>query len=771
MGFGTQVGEAFVELRAKWDKFQSDLDGAATRFEGVGSRLTSLGTSLTTRLTLPILGAGAAAFKMAADANESASKMEAVFGGATQRMNDWLAELRDTVPETTSNLQQMASGIQDLLVPLGMAPDAAEEMTRSVVELAGDLASFNNIPMDQALEKIRAGLVGQNEPLLSFGVALSAATVKARALELGLIAEGEELDANSRAQAAFQLILEGTTAAHGDAARTADSAANSLKFMWAEAKELAATIGQRLIPVVTPMIQRLTEIVQRVQTANPALVDMAIKAAALAAAIGPVLLVVGKVVTVLAALQPWMVAVTAALGVAVLAWKKWGDDITIAVQATVNIVRPVWEEFVGRIVASSQWLHRNALRPIVAFVTEAVTFLVDVFGGVVSKIAQIYMAILRVVNPPLARALDRFGEFVTDVGAEMERLRADSERSSEDTVDEIGNAFSGLGPGPSGAMTGPVRRSVEDVTDQMEVLRRNVINSGRMLHQGQRDIFEDIEDSHGRHWGVMGTQTEDGYAEIFVLTDAIEPELVERMSGPWRRTSEIVKEETRNLRDAVAGRGGLIDEFGGQAGDRFLEIKEDIEGKWGAIKGVIEATIGLENWNAWKEGILGIFRGVSDEAKTVVDTITGAGGAGGGGVTDAAGDLADSVAGGWLGVIIQSISSIVGGAISGIISSRATKQSGQAIVDQLRLEGAHVQAWLLPRVDPIARIAGDVNVALAISRTMEAIAHKQLDALEAIEFNTRGGAGGSSQASIRDTNEALGIRIVDDSQLAGDLSV
>ena len=54
----------------------------------------------------------------------------------------------------------MHSGIQDLLVPLGLAPTEAERMTASVVRLAGDLGSFNNVPVAEALADIRSGLVG-----------------------------------------------------------------------------------------------------------------------------------------------------------------------------------------------------------------------------------------------------------------------------------------------------------------------------------------------------------------------------------------------------------------------------------------------------------------------------------------------------------------------------------------------------------------------------------------------------------------------------------
>lgn len=40
-----------------------------------------------------------------------------------------------------------------------MAPEATTKMTQGVTTLAADLASFSNIPMDDALNKIRAAMV------------------------------------------------------------------------------------------------------------------------------------------------------------------------------------------------------------------------------------------------------------------------------------------------------------------------------------------------------------------------------------------------------------------------------------------------------------------------------------------------------------------------------------------------------------------------------------------------------------------------------------
>ena len=80
-------------------------------------------------------------------------------------------------------------------------------MSTEMVELAQDLSSFNNIPVTEALDKLRAGLLGETEPLKSLGAAFNQAELEAKALELGLISQGDKLDANAKMQASYALIM------------------------------------------------------------------------------------------------------------------------------------------------------------------------------------------------------------------------------------------------------------------------------------------------------------------------------------------------------------------------------------------------------------------------------------------------------------------------------------------------------------------------------------------------------------------------------------
>lgn len=356
-----QLGVLTVRVGADLSDLSDGLSKATGKLGDFGGKMQSIGTKMSAAITLPLVGIGVASTKMASDAGEAASKFQVVFGDAAVAVNRWAADLQKVVPATTAELHGMTAEIQDLLVPLGMAPEAAAGMTKEVVKLAADLASFNNIPMSEALERIRSGLVGQYEPLLKFGVALNASTVEAKALEMGLIKQGEALTPLARAQASFAVTLQNTSAAHGDAARTADSAANSFKFFTRDVKELAVTIGNVLLPVVVPMIQKLTSSLQLFQNLSPTTQKVIVVVGALVAAIGPLLVIFGTLLTSAAAvslafgttlplamgkLLPFLGPaglIAAGIIALVVVWTKWGDEIK-AINAKIDAsMRGLWD--------------------------------------------------------------------------------------------------------------------------------------------------------------------------------------------------------------------------------------------------------------------------------------------------------------------------------------------------------------------------------------------------------------------------------------------
>lgn len=322
--------ELIISILAEANQANSQLDATTSKIKAVGDQATKLGQELTLKVTAPLTGMGALAFKYASDAEETLSKFNAVFGASSDQMRQKFEDLNKTIPATRSELLGMGANIQDLLVPMGLAPQEAQKMSLDIVKLAGDLASFNNIPVSVALDKIRAGLVGSYEPLLSFGVALNATSINQRAFNLGISDGKRELTASEKAQVAYKAILEGTTAAHGDAAKTADSSANSFKFLKANLEETATAFGKELLPIITPVIKEMTSLLKLLNDLDPSIKQAIVVTGTLAAAAGPLLIVIGSLARAYVSLQAALTIATTATTANTIATVANAEAATLA---------------------------------------------------------------------------------------------------------------------------------------------------------------------------------------------------------------------------------------------------------------------------------------------------------------------------------------------------------------------------------------------------------------------------------------------------------
>lgn len=211
-----------------------------------------------------VLGARKA-ITAASDLNEAVNASNAIFERAGPTMQRWSKDAADSFGLARSEALQAASSIGAMLKPMGFAPQQASRMSQAMVELAGDMASFNNEDPSEMLERIRSGLAGESEPLRRFGVDLRVTAVEAFALKEGLIEQGEALEGAAFTQAAYQKILADTTDQQGDFARTSDGLANIQRRLRANTVDLAASMGERFTPMTERALGRLNEFVDQME--------------------------------------------------------------------------------------------------------------------------------------------------------------------------------------------------------------------------------------------------------------------------------------------------------------------------------------------------------------------------------------------------------------------------------------------------------------------------------------------------------------------------
>lgn len=266
----------------------------SARMAKLGTKMASVGRKLTIGLTLPILAVGVASFKLGSDLNESLSKTGVIFKKSSKEVKRWSKTSAEAMGLSRAEALEGAADFGNMFNTIGLGTKQAAKMSTSMTQLAADMGSLNNEDPSEMLDRLRSGLAGEAEPLRRFGVLLSAAEVKSFAYKNGIAEVGNELTEAEKVQARYGLILEQTKTAQGDFARTSGEAANQTRIFQAKAKDAGAALGQILLPAGTAMIGVVAGLAEGFANLPPETQKTVVALGAVAAAVGPLLFVTGK---------------------------------------------------------------------------------------------------------------------------------------------------------------------------------------------------------------------------------------------------------------------------------------------------------------------------------------------------------------------------------------------------------------------------------------------------------------------------------------------
>lgn len=273
-------------------------------------------------LTFAIKGAVDAA----SDINESLTKNQALFGSGAKVIERYAKTTATSLGISRGEALKAAGTFGGLFDAIDIGQKKSATMSKRLVTLAADLASFNNASPEEALEALRSGLSGEAEPMRKFNAFLSETRVKAEAASLGIgktavdtvklkaaqesasIAQDRyniavqrfgassieartahvamtnaqerakkaaaggtaELTEAQKVQARYSLILKDTAKAQGDFTKTKDGDANQTRILKAQYADLSSELGQKLLPAKLKVTKALNKFIGEMKSGKGA---------------------------------------------------------------------------------------------------------------------------------------------------------------------------------------------------------------------------------------------------------------------------------------------------------------------------------------------------------------------------------------------------------------------------------------------------------------------------------------------------------------------
>lgn len=185
---------------------------------------------------------------------ETASKYRTTLGPAVREADAFISSYAEKIGLTTTEARDLIATNAAVAQGLGYTQAESANVAEAMVRLAGDMASFNNLPTEQVLAAIRSGLVGEREALKTLGIVITEEMVKERALIETGKANASQLTQQEKAAANLALMYEKAGVAVGDVDRTFHSTANTLKRVGARVREAGEILGEEFLPIFAGLI-------------------------------------------------------------------------------------------------------------------------------------------------------------------------------------------------------------------------------------------------------------------------------------------------------------------------------------------------------------------------------------------------------------------------------------------------------------------------------------------------------------------------------------
>lgn len=194
---------------------------------------------------------------------------------ATQRFKDALEEMRWSLGTNATDVNQAAATYLAFANAMNFTGKTAIDFAQNMSQLSIDMASLYNKDTLVMLTALRSGLAGNTRAMMQYGMSVHDATLNEWLLEKGINKTMNNLSETSQALARYVYLMEKTSAAQGDMARTLKSPANQIRVLKTQIQLLTQNLGAIFKVVVYPMIRLLNELLVPLNAFISALTSLA----------------------------------------------------------------------------------------------------------------------------------------------------------------------------------------------------------------------------------------------------------------------------------------------------------------------------------------------------------------------------------------------------------------------------------------------------------------------------------------------------------------
>lgn len=192
--------------------------------------------------------------ELASNLVEVQNVVDTTFGSSSKQIDAWSGTALKAFGLSELQAKQFNGTMGALMKSSGITGSSLVTMSENLTGLSGDFASFYNLPIEEAFEKIKSGISGETEPLKALGVNMSVANLQAYALSQGITKSWNSMSQAEQVQLRYNYLMNVSKDAQGDFAKTQTGFANQLRIAKTNLAQMGATLATNVLPYLNKLL-------------------------------------------------------------------------------------------------------------------------------------------------------------------------------------------------------------------------------------------------------------------------------------------------------------------------------------------------------------------------------------------------------------------------------------------------------------------------------------------------------------------------------------
>lgn len=299
-----------------WNKAGSYLTKLGNELDTISSKVDSLGNKLTTRLSLPVVAGFTVMTKSAIETETAMQQVDRIYGEAAESIKDFAENKALDYNMSASEAYKYSQIYGNLIQSITDDQTENAEQTQKLLQASSVIASATGRSMEDVMDRIRSGLLGNTEAIEDLGVNVNVALLETTDAFKQIAGDKswEQLTFQEQQQIRLLGILEQTSKKYGDEVQ--ENTASSIQKLTARTKNLTSSLGKKLLPVANDLLEKANDLMEKFEGLSDEEQENIIKTGLMVAAAGPLLKIGSKGITIIGGVTKGLGTFTKAIGLA-----------------------------------------------------------------------------------------------------------------------------------------------------------------------------------------------------------------------------------------------------------------------------------------------------------------------------------------------------------------------------------------------------------------------------------------------------------------------